>query len=80
MQGAGLVLESARQKLEWLGQTEDLGMPKFLPWLPKTQQARLEAIVEREIAKWARRAERAHKAKTSKPSKGRKQSKAPGKS
>ena len=25
-------------------------MPKFLPWLPKPQQARLEAIVEREIA------------------------------
>lgn len=68
MQGAGVVLESAKQKLEWLGQTEDLGMPKFLPWLPKPQQARLEAIVEREIAKWVRRAERAHKAKSSKPS------------
>ncbi len=60
MQGAGVVLESARQKLEWLGQTEDLGMPKFLPWLPKPQQAQLEAIVEREITKWVRRAERAH--------------------
>jgi hypothetical protein len=66
MQGAGVVLESARQKLEWLGQTEDLGMPKFLPWLPKPQQARLEAIVEREITKWVRRAERAQKAKQSK--------------
>ena len=66
MQGAGVVLESAKQKLEWLGQTEDLGMPKFLPWLPKPQQARLEAIVEREITKWVRRAERAHKAKQSK--------------
>ena len=79
MQGAGVMLESAGQKLEWLGQTEDLGMPKFLPWLPKPQQARLEAIVEREITKWVRRAERAHKAKSSKPSKGRKKSKAPGK-
>src|SRR5262245_51624837 len=80
MQGAGVVLESARQKLEWLGQTEDLGMPKFLPWLPKPQQARLEAIIEREITNWVRRAERAHKAKSSKAWKGRKQSKAPGKS
>ena len=71
MQGAGVVLESAGQKLEWLGQTEDLGMPKFLPWLPKPQQARLEAIVERELTKWVRRAERAHKAKQSKESKGR---------
>jgi hypothetical protein len=78
MQCAGAVLESAKHKLEWLDQSEDLGMPKFLPWLPKPQQARIEAIVEREIAKWVRRAERAHKAKKSKPSKGRKQTNAPG--
>ena len=71
MQGAGAVLESARQKLEWLGQTEDLGMPKFLPWLPKPQQARLEALVERELTTWVRRAERVHKAKQSKESKRR---------
>jgi hypothetical protein len=76
MQDAGMVLESARQKLEWLGQTEDLGMPKFLPWLPKPQRVRLEAVVEREITKWVRRAERAHKAKSSK---GRKRLKAAGK-
>ena len=79
IQDAGVVLESAKQKLEWLGQTEDLGLPKFLPWLPKPQQARIEAIVEREIAKWVRRAERAHKAKSSKPTKGRKRTKVPGK-
>lgn len=66
MQCAGEVLEAAKRKLEWLGQTEDLGMPKFLPWLPKPQQDRLEAMVEREVAKSLRRAERAHKAKTSK--------------
>jgi hypothetical protein len=71
IQGAGVVLESAGQKLEWLGQTEDLGMPKFLPWLPKAQQERLEAIIEREVAKWVRRLERAHKAKQSKESQGR---------
>ena len=76
MQRASVVLESARQKLEWLGQTEDLGMPKFLPWLPKPQQARLEAIIEREITKWVRRAERARKAKDSNRSKGRKPTKA----
>jgi Domain of unknown function (DUF6968) len=79
MQCAGAVLESAKRKLEWLGQTEDLGMPKFLPWLPKPQQDRLEAIVERELTKWVRRAERAHKAKSSKLSKKRKRTKAPGK-
>ena len=55
MNCAGAVLESAKIKLDWLGQTEDLGMPKFLPVLPKAQRDRLEAIVEREVAKcWAR--------------------------
>ena len=66
MQGASVVLESAKQKLEWLGQTEDLGMPRFLPWLPRPQQGRLEALVEREVTRWVRGLERAHKAKTSK--------------
>ena len=66
MERAGAVLESAKLRLEWLGQTEDLGMPRFLPWLPKPQQDRLQAIVEREVISWARRAERAHKAKRSK--------------
>jgi hypothetical protein len=65
MQCAGAVVESAKRKLEWLGQSEDLGMPKFLPWLPKPQQDRLEAMVERELTKWVRSAERAQKAKSS---------------
>jgi hypothetical protein len=63
MQCAGAVLESAKLKLEWLGQTEDLGMPRFLPWLPKPRQDRLEAMVEREVTKYVRRAERAHKSR-----------------
>jgi hypothetical protein len=75
MKCAGAVLESAELKLEWLGQTEDLGMPKFLPALPKPHQDRLEAMVEREATKFWRRIERAHKAKTSK----RKRAKAAGK-
>jgi hypothetical protein len=79
MKCADAVLQSAKLKLEWLGQTEDLGMPKFLPALPKPQQARIEAIVDREIGRWVRSAERAQKAKSSKPSSGRKKSKAPGK-
>jgi len=66
MKCAGAVLESAKLKLEWLGQTEDLGMPKFLPALPKPHQDRLEAMVEREATKFWRRIERASKVKTSK--------------
>jgi hypothetical protein len=69
MQCAGAALESTKSRLEWLGQTEDLGMPRFLPWLPKPEQDRLHAIVEREVTKWARRAERAHKTKRSPRSK-----------
>ena len=78
MHCAAAELESTKRRLEWLGQTEDLGMPKFLPWLPKPQQDQLQVIVDREVTKWARRAERAHKAKRSKPSKGRKRTKGPG--
>ena len=66
MKCAGAVLESAKLKLEWLGQTEDLGMPNFLPALPKPHQDRLEAMVEREATKFWRRIGRARKAKTSK--------------
>ena len=40
-------------------------MPKFLPYLPKPQQDRLEALMEREADKFWRGVERAHKAKTS---------------
>jgi hypothetical protein len=32
-------------------------MPKFLPTLSKPQQARIEAIVGREIARWAQEVE-----------------------
>jgi hypothetical protein len=68
MQCAGTVLESAKPKLEWLGQSEDLGIPKSLPWLPKPQRDRLDSIVDRELTKWVRRAERAHKTKRSRTS------------
>jgi hypothetical protein len=60
MKCADAVLESTKPRLTWLGEEGDLGMPKFLPWLPKPHQEPLEAIVERELTKWVRRAERAH--------------------
>jgi hypothetical protein len=66
MKCAGAVLESAKLKLEWLGQAAYLDLPRFLPTLPKPQQDRLEAMVERETIKFWRSLERAHKAKTSK--------------
>ena len=70
MKCADAVLQSVKLKLAWLGQTEDLGMPKFLPALPKPHQDRLEAMVEREATKFWRSVERAHKAKRSRESKG----------
>ncbi len=72
MKCAAAVLESSEQELAWLGEKGDLGMPKFLPDLPKPQQNRLEAMVLREATKFWRRAERVHKAKRSKESKDRK--------
>lgn len=78
MQQARVVLESTGQKLEWLGQTEELGLPKFLPWLsflPKAVQQRIDATIEREITKWMRRIERVHKAKNPTKSKARRPTK-----
>jgi hypothetical protein len=43
MKSAAAVLESTKPELEWLGERGNLGMPKFLPDLPKAEQARLEA-------------------------------------
>lgn len=71
MQCAGAVLESTNRKLEWLGQADDLGMPKFLPWLPKPDLDRLQEVIEREVAKSLRGIKRAHEAKRSKMSKGK---------
>jgi hypothetical protein len=76
MKCAGAVLESAKLELVWLGQREDLGMPKFLPALPKSQQDRLEAIVEREEAKFWARVQRSRRAKQSGGPKGPKRKRA----
>jgi hypothetical protein len=72
MKCAAAVLESTKPELTWLGESGDLGMPKFLPELPKPHQDRLQAIVEREATKFWQRVERTHKARISKPSKRRK--------
>jgi hypothetical protein len=65
MKCATAVLESTKIKLEFLGEGDDLGLPKFLPELPKRERARLEAIAEREATKYWRRIERAHHGKAS---------------
>ena len=80
MKCATAVLTSAKAELEWFGQKGDLMLPKFLPDLPKRQQDRLEAIVEREALKFWKGIERAHKAKLSKKVKGRPRTQAAGKS
>jgi hypothetical protein len=63
MKCADVLLKSAQGELLWFGQKGDLGMPKFLPYLPKRQPDRLEALVEREANKFWRGVERAHKTK-----------------
>lgn len=71
MKCADALLESAKRELMWFGQKGDLGMPKFLPSLPKAQQDRLETFVEREATKFSRGVERAHKARHSRKSRRR---------
>jgi hypothetical protein len=65
MKCADAVLESRKGQLTWLGGKGELGMPKFLPELPKPQRDRLEAMVEREADKFWKRAARAHKLRRS---------------
>jgi len=74
MKCAAAVLESTTPELVWLGEQGDLGLPKFLPELPKRQQDRLEALVEREATKFWRSVERTYRAMTSKESKARRPS------
>lgn len=74
MKCAAAVLESTKPQLVWLGEQGDLGMPKFLPELPKPHQDRLEAIVNCEATKFWR-AQGSKRAKTSKASTGRKRTK-----
>ena len=69
MQCADAMLESVRPRLAWLGEKGDLGMPRFLPELPKPHRDRLEALVEREATRFRRRVERAAKSKPAKDAK-----------
>ena len=65
MKCASAVLESTKTRLQFLGKADDLGLPTFLPELPKRERVRLEAIVAREATKYWRRVERAHHGKAS---------------
>jgi hypothetical protein len=76
MKCAAAVLSSAKPELEWFGQKGELMLPKFLPDLPKREQDRLEAFVEREALKFWKSVERAHRVKRSTESKRRNQTKA----
>ena len=58
-------LESSRHELEWFGQKGDLGLPRFLPDLPKPQQDRIDALVERELARFLATAQRRNQARAS---------------
>ena len=75
MKCAAAVLESTKPDLVWLDDQGDLGMPKFLPELPKPHRDRIERFVERETTRFWRRVERAHMAKASNRSVGRKRAK-----
>ena len=71
MQCADAVLESTKPPLTWLGENGDLGMPKFIPDLPKPQKDRLQELVERQAVRFWKSVERAHKPKRSRKSRRR---------
>lgn len=63
MQWAGAVLGAAGRQLVWLGEPGDLGMPRFLPEVPRPMQRRIDAAVERELRHYVRAAARRMKQK-----------------
>jgi len=73
------VLTSAKRELQWFGQKGELMLPTFVPDLPKREQDRLAAFVEREALKFWKGVERAHKAKRSRKLKGQHRTKSAGK-
>jgi len=59
MQDAGRMLESSRVRLSFLGQSDDLMLPRCLPdVLPKRERDRIDAFVERELERYVTAAER----------------------
>lgn len=76
IQGADAVLQTAKPDLAWYaGEDGDLGMPKFIPFLPKRQKDRLEALVQREALKFWRSVVRRGRAKRSATSRQRNRAK-----
>jgi hypothetical protein len=62
MKCAGLMLQSSRVTLSFLGQSEDLMMPRFFPdVLPPRVQDRVDAFAERQVEKFVAAAERRHR-------------------
>jgi hypothetical protein len=49
MQYARVNLETSQYDLTWLDATGDLGLPRFLPTLPKAYRDRIERTIEREV-------------------------------
>lgn len=63
MQGAGMMLDSSGVELFFLGQSEQLFMPKFLPEaLPKRERDRIDAFVERQLERYVAASERRNRA------------------
>jgi hypothetical protein len=63
IQCAGAVLESCEVRLEFLGQTEELFMPRFMLDLPKPHRDRIDAFAQRELARFVAAAERRQRRK-----------------
>ena len=59
VQAAG-ASETCGVELEFLGQSEDLMMPEFLPPLKKSRRRRIEALIERELKKFVAEAKKRH--------------------
>lgn len=58
LQYAKIVLSASKYQLTWLDETGDLGLPLYVPSLPKRHQDRVQRLVDREVERFYKAAKR----------------------
>jgi hypothetical protein len=57
LEGIRATLEPHRSELSWIGGEIELAFPRVVPWLPGGFARRIETLIDRELASFARRLE-----------------------
>jgi hypothetical protein len=58
LQYAKIVLDASKDEITWIDETGDLGLPLYLPMLPKRHQDRVQRMMDREVERFYKAAKR----------------------